>query len=192
MAFRGKSMMTGSQNTSKSLINPVSTNSQQELNFGQDFLKAINTIQSEYVHKMSSKKYLEIPLTISKYLSLNDTMVEAINKQKNTNLKLLFQIARDGMEGSMYSRTLFSENAELEIRVLTLTKTNDDIISGKNEKKAIGSTSGTINITKTFKLAPIYSYYIYLYGMPAYGVGFDAIKLSLLSTILTKYGIKPF
>ena len=38
----------------------------------------------------------------------------------------------------------------------------------------------------------IYSYYIYLYGMPAYGVGFDATKLSLLATILTKYGVNPY
>jgi hypothetical protein len=41
-------------------------------------------------------------------------------------------------------------------------------------------------------LAPLYSYYIYLYGMPAYGVGFDATKLSLLATIMTKYGLNPY
>jgi hypothetical protein len=29
-----------------------------------------------------------------------------------------------------------------------------------------------------------------LYGMPASGVGFDETKLSLLKTILAKYGIK--
>ncbi len=192
MAFKGKSMMTGSQNTSKSLINPVSTSSQQELSFGQDFLKGLNTIQNNYVHKMALKKFLEIPQSMSNYLSLNDTMVEAIGKQKNSNLKLLFQIARDGLEGSLYSKTLFSDNADLQVQVLNLNKKNDDILSGKNEKKAMGCTSGQISITKTFKLAPLYSYYIYLYGMPAYGVGFDATKLSLLSTILTKYGIKPF
>lgn len=192
MAFRGKSMMTGSQNTSKSLINPVSTSSQQELSFGKDFLKGLNTIQNNYVHKMALKQFLEIPQSMSSYLSLNDTMLEAIGKQKNSSLKLLFQIARDGLEGSLYSKTLFSDNADLQVQVLNLNKKNDDILSGKNEKMAMGCTSGQISITKTFKLAPLYSYYIYLYGMPAYGVGFDATKLSLLSTILTKYGINPF
>jgi hypothetical protein len=192
MAFKGKSMITGAQNTSKSVINPVSYSSQQELSFGQDFLKALNTIENNYVKKMALKKFLEIPQSMSNYLSLNDTMVEAIGKQKNSNLKLLFQIARDGLEGSLYSKTLFSDNADLQVQVLNLNKKNDDILSGKNEKKAMGCTSGQISITKTFKLAPLYSYYIYLYGMPAYGVGFDATKLSLLSTILTKYGIKPF
>ncbi len=190
--FKGKSLMTGAQNTNKSLINPVSTSSQQELSFGTDFVKVLTTIQNDSVHKMSSKKYLEIPQTVSKYLSLNDAMLEAINKQRNSNLKLLFQITRDGLDGSLYSKNLFSDNAELQIQVLSLNKKNEDILSGKNEVKAVGSTSGQISITKTFKLAPLYSYYIYLYGMPAFGVGFDSVKLSLLSTILTKYGIKPF
>ena len=74
-----------------------------------------------------------------------------------------------------------------------LNKKNDDILSGKNEVKAIGGcTSGKLSISKTFKLSPIYSYYIHLYGMPAYGVGFDATKLSLLSSIMKKYGMDPF
>jgi hypothetical protein len=68
----------------------------------------------------------------------------------------------------------------------------DDILSGKNDTVAMGNTSGEITITKTFKLAPLYSYYIYLYGMPAYGVGFDAAKLSLLVTIMNKYGVNPY
>lgn len=190
--FKGKSLMTGAQNTNKSLINPVSTSSQQELSFGTDFVKVLTTIQNDYVKKMATRKYLEIPQSMSRYLSNNDSMLEAINKQRNSNLKLLFQIARDGLEGSLFSRTLFSDNAELQIQVLSLNKKNEDILSGKNEIKAVGSTSGQISITKTFKLAPLYSYYIYLYGMPAFGVGFDSVKLSLLSTILTKYGIKPF
>jgi hypothetical protein len=184
--------MTGAQNTSKSMINPVSTSSQQELQFGADITNALNIIETNYVEKMSSRKYLEIPESVPAFLVLNDTMLNAISKQKNTNLRLLFQIARDGMDGALNSKTLYSNNAELDIRVLMLNKKNDDILSGKNEVSALGDTSGQIAISKTFKLAPLYSYYIYLYGMPVYGVGFDATKLSLLSTILNKYGINPY
>jgi len=189
---KGKSLMTGAQNTSKSLINPVSTSSQQELQFGTELTNALSRIETDYVEKMSKRKYLTIPDSVPTFLSLNDIMLNAIAKQKNTNLKLLFQIARDGMDGALHSRTLFADNADLDIRVLMLNKKNDDILSGKNEVKAIGTTSGQFTITKTFKLAPIYSYYIYLYGMPAYGVGFDATKLSLLATIMTKYGVNPY
>jgi hypothetical protein len=188
--FKGKSLMTGVQNTNKSLINPVSTSSQQELQFGADLVTALNRIETDYIEKMANRKYLTIPDSVPAFLSLNDTVLAAISKQKNTNLKLLFQIARDGLDGALHSRTLFMENADLDVKVLMLQKKNDDILSGKNEIKSIANTSGQFSISKTFKLAPLYSYYIYLYGMPAMGVGFDETKLSLLTTLLAKYGIK--
>lgn len=189
---RSKSLITSSQNTSKSMINPVSNSSQQELQFGAELTTTLNRIETDYVYKMSNRNFLTIPDTVPAFLALNDIMLNSIAKQKNTNLRLLLQIARDGMDGALNSRKLFSDNAELDIRVLMLNKKNDDILSGKNEVKAIGSTTGNISITKTFRLVPLYSYYIYLYGMPAYGVGFDATKLSLLATILNKYGVNPY
>ena len=186
---RSKSLMTSSQNTSKSIINPVSTSSQQELQFSAPIIQALNVIESNYVEKMAMRKYLEIPDSVLDYLSLNDTMLAAIAKQKNTNLRLLFQIATDGMAGALHSKTLSSDNTDLNFQVLMLNTKVEDILSGKNEVKALGENSGEFVITKTFKLSPLFSYYIYLYGMPAYGVGFDATKLSLLRTIMTKYGI---
>ena len=93
--FKGKSLMTGAQNTSKSLINPVSTSSQQELQFGTELTNSLQRIQTYYVGKMPPRKCLEIPESVPAFLSLNDVMLNAIAKQKNTNLRLLFQIARD-------------------------------------------------------------------------------------------------
>jgi hypothetical protein len=186
---RSKSLMTSSQNTSKSVINPVSTSSQQELQFSAPIIQALNVIESNYVEKMARRKYLEIPESVFDYLTLNDTMLAAIAKQKNTNLRLLFQIATDGMAGALHSKTLSADNTDLNFQVLMLNTKVEDILSGKNEVKAIGENSGEFVITKTFKLSPLFSYYIYLYGMPAYGVGFDATKLSLLRTIMTKYGL---
>jgi hypothetical protein len=119
-------------------------------------------------------------------------MINAIASNKNSNLRLLFQIAQDGLAGAVHCRGHATENAELNIRILMLNKKIEDILSGKNEVKAVGNASGKISVTKTFKLAPLYSYYIHLYGMPAYGVGFDPSKLSLLVTILQKYGINPY
>ena len=171
---KSKSLITSSQNTSKSMINPVSNSSQQELQFGPELTNTLKHIETDYVNKMAKRAFLTIPDSVPAFL------------------RLLLQIARDGMDGALNSRKLFSDNAELDIRVLMLNKKNDDILSGKNEVKAIGSTTGNISITKTFRLVPLYSYYIYLYGMPAYGVGFDATKLSLLATILNKYGVNPY
>ncbi len=189
---KSKSLMTGAQNTSKSMVNPVSTSSQQELQFGADLTLALNKIENEYVSKEAAKKYLEIPELMAQYLSLNDTMMTSIAKQRNTNLRLLFQIAKDGLLGALNSKTLNADNVDLNFQVLMLNKKVEDILSGKNEMVAMGDVQGEFTITKTFKLAPLYSYYIYLYGMPAYGVGFDAAKLSLLVTIMNKYGINPY
>jgi hypothetical protein len=189
---RSKSLMTGAQNTSKSMVNPVSTSSQQELQFGADLTSALNIIENQYVSKEAAKKYLEIPELMSQYLRLNDTMTSSIAKQRNTNLRLLFKIANDGLLGALNSKTLNADNVDLNFQVLMLNKKVDDILSGKNETNAMGDATGEISITKTFKLAPLYSYYIYLYGMPAYGVGFDAAKLSLLVAIMNKYGINPY
>ena len=189
---KSKSLMTGAQNTSKSMVNPVSTSSQQELQFGADLTSALNIIQNQYVSKEAAKKYLEIPELMTQYLRLNDTMVSSIGKQRNTNLRLLFQIANDGLLGALNSKTLNADNVDLNFQKLMLNKKVDDILSGKNDVKALGDTSGEISITKTFKLAPLYSYYIYLYGMPDYGVGFNAAKLSLLVAIMNKYGINPY
>lgn len=192
MSSRSKSLMTGVQNTSKSMVNPVSTSSQQELQFGADLTLALNKIENQYVSKMAAKKYLEIPELFTQYLALNDTMMTSIGKQRNTNLRLLFQIAKDGLLGSLNSKTLNADNVDLNFQVLMLNKKVDDILSGKNEVVALGDVQGEFTVSKTFKLAPIYSYYIYLYGMPAYGVGFDAAKLSLLVSIMNKYGINPY
>lgn len=189
---KSKSLMTGAQNTSKSLVNPVSTSSQQELQFGADLTSALNIIENQYVSKEAAKKYLEIPELMSQYLRLNDTMTASIVKQRNTNLRLLFQIANDGLLGALNSKTLNADNVDLNFQKLMLNKKVDDILAGKNEVKALGDTSGEISISKTFKLAPLYSYYIYLYGMPDYGVGFNAAKLSLLVAIMNKYGINPY
>jgi hypothetical protein len=189
--FKSKSLLTSIQYTNKSLINPVSTSSQQELQFGAELTNALKIIESDYVHKMATGKYMEIPESFPTFLSLNDTLLDAISKQKNTNLQLLFRIARDGMDGALNSKTIFSNNTEYEVRVLMLNNKIDEILSGKNEVNAFTSATGNISIEKTFKLSPLYSYYIKLYGMPAYGVGFEAAKLSLLSTILTKYGVIP-
>jgi hypothetical protein len=189
---KSKSLLTGAQNTSKSMVNPVSTSSQQELQFGADLISALNTIDNQYVSKEAQKKYLEIPELMSQYLSLNDTMTSTITRQKNINLRLLFKIANDGLLGALNSKTLNELNVDLNFQVMMLNKKVEEILSGKNEMVALGDVQGEFMVTKTFKLAPIYSYYIYLYGMPAYGVGFDAGKLSLLVAIMGKYGINPY
>jgi len=160
--------------------------------FNSNTITALDIIQLNYVKKMADRNYLGIPNSIEEYLLLNNIVANEITAQTNTNLRLLLQLANDAMTGALHSKTLNSDNTDLNLQNLLLNRRIDDILSGKNEVKAMGSTEGEFVITKTFKLAPLYSYYIYLYGMPAYGVGFDPTKLNILVTMLQKYNINPY
>jgi hypothetical protein len=160
--------------------------------FNSNTITALDIIQLNYVKKMADRNYLGIPNSIEEYLLLNNIVANEITAQTNTNLRLLLQLANDAMTGALHSKTLNSDNTDLNLQNLLLNRRIDDILSGKNEVKAMGSTEGEFVITKTFKLAPLYSYYIYLYGMPAYGVGFDPTKLKILVTMLQKYNINPY
>jgi hypothetical protein len=69
----------------------------------------------------------------------------------------------------------------------------NDILSNKNEKFVeVATATGQLTIVKTFKLAAVFNYYIIIYGMPAYGVGFDPTKINFLVTILEGLGVDPF
>lgn len=185
-----KSILTGGKAIQKMLINPVATNSVQEVQFSMGLIETLTKIENNYVVKMANRQYTSIPNDMFGYLTLSDAMLTSIDAQKNSNLKLLFQIALDGLTGALNSKSLSAENAELEINLAMTTKKLEEVLSGKNEIKAMhGETCGQFAIAKTFKLSPLYSYYIHLYGMPAFGVGFDQKKLTLVKAILAKYNI---
>ena len=111
---------------------------------------------------------------------------------KNSNVKMLLDIAKEGLTGSIHSRAIMTEYTDLTVKNTILEKRIEDILSGKNEVAAMNDTCGEFVITKTFKMAAVYSYYITLYGMPAFGVGFDTAKLTLLVDILRNNGIDPY
>jgi hypothetical protein len=191
MRSSSRSLITNNKNTRRTIINPVETSS-QDLQFDKDFINYLNKIENDYVKKMAERKYLEISQDMDKYLTLDYQVRLNLANVKNSNIKLLLEIARDGLTGSLRSRTLNTDVTELTIKNTILEKRIEDILSGKNEIEAMNDTRGEFVITKTFKLAAVYSYYITLYGLPAFGVGFDTSKLTLLADILRRYGIEPF
>ena len=192
MKSASKSLITNNKNILRNIINPVETVSAQELQFDQDLIRTLNKIELDYVKKMAERKYLDISQDMDRYLTLDYQVGLNLATIKNSNIKLLLEIARDGLTGALRSRTLNTDVTELTVKNSILEKRIEDILSGKNEIEAMNDTFGEFVITKTFKLAAIYSYYITLYGLPAFGVGFDTAKLTLLSDILRRYGIDPF
>lgn len=195
-----KSLITNKINIARTVINPIEnifkcmkkTIFDCDSLYSQDLLTALNKIELDYVKKMSDRKYLEISQDMDTFLALEYKLGVNISSETCQKLKILLEIARDALSGALHSRTLFTDVTELTIKNTILEKRIEDILSGKNELQAMDDTSGEFVITKTFKLAAVYSYYITLYGLPAFGVGFDTTKLTLLVDILRRQGIDPY
>jgi hypothetical protein len=193
-----KSLITNNINIARTVIDPIeksyttSISGGSSISFDNVLLSVLTKVEFDYIKKMADRKYLEISQDIDIYLALLYKINLSIAQTKDNKFKLLLEIARDGLIGALHTRTLYTDVTELTVKNTILEKRIEDILSGKNEISAMDDTSGEFVITKTFKLAAVYSYYITLYGLPAFGVGFDTTKLSLLVDILRRHGIDPF
>ena len=180
-----------------SVINPVGC-PYAGSGMGGDFiitdqvLLALKEIEKYYTLPMSIENYSAIPTDYNRYLRLYGILDRTIPTIINGELRLLLLIAQEALTGSIKSYGLNYNNVELSLQNITLRQTIDDILSNKNVVTAISSTRGQLTINKTFTLAPLFSYYILLYGMPAYGEGFDESKLAMLLSVLEKNCINPY
>jgi len=205
-SFASKSMLTSVMvgYETKSVINPVSgfgyggggvgggvggggvsiTNSE---------LESLYSIQTLYTANLADRDYANIPVNFSQYLKLREVANNAVLKYKsNSALSLLFQITVDGITGAINSYGLNTLNTETQVQNLYLQNTLQEIINGVNVTKAFDGASGTISMKQTFQLAPLFKYYIRMYGVPAPGVGFDPVKLALILTAMENSGIDPY
>jgi len=148
---------------------------------------AINDIKNLYSTNLASNNYQNIPADYDTYMNLLYTLNSYTNYPCDS-FHLLFSIVKDALIGSSTMSTLFQNNNELNITISILNKKIDDILSGVNKIKAIGNVQGTIEFKKTIKLAPLYSFYIIFFGVPAFGVGFNQDILTTLHNIIDTYG----
>jgi len=161
----------------------------QDLNFPNT---AINRVRNEYTTFLANRQYQSIPTDLNESLILYDNIYQQRENATNTNLMILLQITMDGIQGTMNAYTLYTQNIGLTLNNIILEKRIEDILSGKNETSAISDACGQFTATKTFVLAPLFSYYIMMHGLPAFGVGFDPVKLAIILKVLTSNGIDPY
>jgi len=158
-----------------------------------EVITAIKVIQQQYTFNLATEKYAQIPTDYLKFLKLYKTIENTRKKTQNKNLQTLYLITREGLQGAMNAYSLNYSNTELKLERTLLQNTINDILAGINQKAALtADVGGKFTAKKTFTLAPLFSYYIMLYGMPAYGVGFDEYKLAVLLSIFEKNGIDPY
>lgn len=187
--YYARSAISGRTGALKSLISPAS-NGQDVIGFSQSTVSSINNVLSDYTQPLADKQYNSIDSDRSRYLKLLTSLAQLT--VKNPILKSMMDITIDGLIASQDLKNLYERNLDLMMQITDLEKQIDTILSGKNEIKTMSGATGQFGLSKTFVLAPVYSVYINLYGMPAYGVGFDPFKLNTIANILESKGIQPF
>lgn len=163
--------------------------SSSTMSFSDEVIRSLRIIQQEYTTHLASRQYEDIPTDFAKYLQLY--MVVDRTFVRDANLKTLFQITKDGLKGSLHVFDLQYRNIELTVQNAALRAQIQTILDRVNVRAVIES-SGGLCVTRTFTLAPLFSYYILVYGMPTAGQGFDEAKLAVLIPILENNGINPY
>lgn len=156
-------------------------------------LESLREIEEYYTSNLAGKTYTQIPTDFTRYLKLFDIVNKArIKYHGNTALSLLFQITTEGLTGSMNAFGLNTLNVELEIQNTWYQEQLQEIINGVNVNPAFDQNTGTLSMMQTFELAPLFTYYIKMYGIPLPGAGFDPVKLNIVLTALENMGINPY
>lgn len=154
-------------------------------------LNSLKYIEIYYGRNLANKTYEMIPNDYSKYIQLYYLLSSIQIKVKDEKLSTLLKLAEEALKGAINIYTIYGDNIAIMLEKLALQKTLDDILSKKNEH-VVAEACGQLSIKKSFKLAPVFSYYITVYGLPAFGVGFDPLKINFLADVLTRHGINPY
>jgi len=182
-------------NTTRFLYDPISTacSRTNDLELVTRNIPNLKIIEYLYTSNMAKKTYDRIPNNYTKYIQLYMVLIKIQNQIKNPSLLLLIKMIQEALTGAINSYALYGEKILLSIDKYNLEKKVEDILSNKNVKFVnMSNTSGQMKIVKTIKLAAVFSYYINIYGMPPYGVGFDPVKINYLVDILRSRGINPY
>ena len=205
MSSYSKSLFTNNTvfSTTRSLINPISfaiavqtigTGTSQELEFlTQYYIGIIRLIQTDYSSKIANQTYESIPTDFSQYTNLVKEVQEMRSQTTNASVLLLLQIAEDTLRGAFNSLSLYGDNLLLQLDKADLQKQVADILSDKNVTSIQSSMStNNMTLTQSFQLAPVFNYYIRIYGAPLQGQGFDPVKVAFLIYTLQENGVHPY
>lgn len=190
-----KSLFGNKSINSKSMINPVQDTLpfyENECKFTIEEYEELDNYKETYVNYLMNQEYEKMPNDLDKYLDIMNLLTNMEIKTKNSNVKLLLKITKNGLIGAMNVFGLNVNNIELNIKNILLQNRLESILSEKNEHNMIVHSEENYSVKKTFTLIPLYSYYISLFGIPEKGSTFDLKKLQLIKTILQTNNINPY
>jgi len=153
----------------------------------------IEFIESNYGSHSAAKNYHLIDGNINVYNSVYENIQNILNAIKTPELVTLITAIQELLASSFNSLGLHKDNITQNITISTLTNKVEEILTNKNRDSLLQQNNpGRLTITQTFTLAPVYNYYISIYGMPLQGQGFNPLKISYIAEILTSLNIDPY
>ena len=144
-------------------------------------------LEKKYTEPLASKNYQNIKCNLLEYSELYSYISKIELNSKQKNMKLLFKISLQGLAGAIHAFDLNKKNVELNVENLVLKNKLETVLCGKNQKEA-KDANANISLVKTFTLAPLYSYYIILFGQPEQG--FEHDKLNQIKDFMKNYNIE--
>lgn len=165
----------------------------RETTFTDEFVSDLSVINEEYVKHIAEKNYSVIPTDFDKFLTLYNNVVEEETLTGNPNIAQLLTITKNGLKGAAELYALYKQNVNLQVINSVLDEKLAAALSDVNKKLLPKDMAhGTVELKKTFYLAPLFSYYIRAFGLPEFGVGFDPVKLDIIKEVLEANNISLY
>jgi len=169
-------------------------NTSTDLNLLTPYYQDLDYVEKAYGHPLAVRNYPVIPTDYERFIELYNLLIAISEKTTNPNMLLLLKLSVDALEGATNAYNLYGQTLALQIDKINIQNRLADVLSNKNEQvtNIPSQTQGQLAITQTFTLAPVFNYYILIFGIPVYGVGFDPSKISFLVGVLSSMGINPY
>jgi len=188
----GKSIFLSQSTETKSMFNPVI--GAGNLSLIDDLNKNyLTTLENLYGQNAANRTFEFIPTGLKLRDNLYVAISNIIDQATDYRMILIMTLVRQLLDGAYNASKIYGSNLLLTADKANLQKQIQDVLSNKNVKNIdTCGARGQLSITKSFKLAPVYNYYLTVYGIPQQGVGFDPIKVKYLTDLLTENNIDPF
>jgi len=193
-----KSLFGNISNSQKSLINPINNLintpfSSNELLFTSEQNTALNMVHKYYTEPLGHQEYSNIHYEYIEYSELYSIISNLEINTFNKTIKLLLKITLEGLIGAIHAFGLNQSIISQNVKSLILN--NASLITtfqNNNDAYTLNASNNNYILYKKFHLAPIYSYYIAIFGLPEQSKSFDSNKLKQILLVLMKYNINPY
>jgi hypothetical protein len=172
----------------------IDNTSTVDLNLITPYYGDFDYVEKAYGQPLANRNYQIVPTDYARFIELYNLIVDISAKTTNPNMLLLLKLSIDALEGATNAYNLYGQTLALQVDKINIQNRFNEVLSNKNERPAEipSQTQGQLAITQTFTLAPVFNYYILIFGIPVYGVGFDPSKISFLVGVLSSMGINPY